>query len=100
MNLFSVLKASKYWAEEYIIALSVISDPNQRLFYDDFFCLYSKNVSRLYFLNNRQEKEASLGYAYFKRKDSVKIYKREVDKILGLLEGVRKLPTDDVLHCQ
>ncbi len=79
-----------YWTEETCIPLFVITDPQEILFSDNFLCLYEKNMTSLYYINNQQEQEEQKGKEYFSKINSVIEYSREITAFLKELRSLSK----------
>ncbi len=85
---FSYLKSAEYWTEEFNIPLYLITDKRQIAFKNNFLCVYQKNTSTFYFLNQRDKQEARIGYTYFSKKENVKLYEQDVANILRKLRQI------------
>jgi phosphoenolpyruvate synthase/pyruvate phosphate dikinase len=94
----SELGRIEYWAEELTPPLFGITDIKQAFTRDNFLCIYENNTVIFYYINNRDENEAEIGYKYFSKEGSVEHYEQEVNKILHKLETLNEisLPFEEV----
>src|SRR3989338_167935 len=90
----SQLAPIEYWAEELMPPLYGITDIRQSVFENDFMCVYENNTSILYFINNRHEKEAKVGFEFFRNKKSVEEYTKLVNNVLEKQRALHKQNPD------
>lgn len=76
-----IFKNIEYWAEEYIIPLYLMSKNDFKIFKEDFLCLTEGQVTRMFLLNDRPEKERQIGLEYFSSADYVESYEQEVNEV-------------------